>query len=111
MAKKTTKPKATKPKATKPKATKPPQDISGSLGISREEFKSNRIKTMGYSADKKLLEVEFLNGNVFVFSNFPKNEYDLLLKDKYDNKSIDDSFKKFIKKYISIILQMLILKQ
>jgi len=40
----------------------------------------SNLATVGYDADKKLLEVEFLDGTIYQYSNVPISVYNGLMK-------------------------------
>lgn len=72
--------------------------------MNRTEVKSSNIKSVGYDADAKMLEVEFIGGRVYQYLKIDENKYtDLMLapsigkfyainiKNKFDWKALMDS--------------------
>jgi hypothetical protein len=47
--------------------------------MERQSVKSSNIKSIGYDLSKSILEVEFLNGSIYQYSNVPQQMYDDLI--------------------------------
>lgn len=49
------------------------------MSINRIPVTSSNIRSIGYSPDTETLEIEFLSGGIYQYSNVPSNIYDDLM--------------------------------
>jgi hypothetical protein len=54
--------------------------------MKRQKVKSSTIASVGYDVKTKVLEVEFINGDVYTYSNVPKEIYFAFLKSSSKGK-------------------------
>lgn len=72
--------------------------------MERTQVKSSNIKSIGYDADSKTLEVEFIGGRLYQYKNVDSEKHDALMKsesvgkfyaanikNKYDWQALMDS--------------------
>lgn len=64
--------------------------------MNRIKVVSSNISSIGYDANRKILEVEFQSGSIYQYSGVPEHEYKGLLntasKGKYLNTRIKDCY-------------------
>jgi len=69
--------------------------------MERMSVKSELLKSIGYDPIKKVLEIEFINGDIYQYQNVPEFKYMTLNAsepaDKYFNEFIKNKFK-YVKK-------------
>jgi len=46
--------------------------------MKRKQVESSNLASVGYDADKKILEIEFNHGGVYQYFDVPQNEYKAL---------------------------------
>lgn len=79
-------------------ATLNPADIKGEVGISmeRQPIKSVILRSAGYDAEKKVLEIEFTSGQVYRFHAVPEKVWTGLVQSteagKYFSEKIRPKF-------------------
>jgi hypothetical protein len=70
--------------------------------MKRYKAASDAIRSVGYNAKKEILEIEFRNGGIYQYTDFPEDEYEEFvsgdvsmgryflykIKDWYDSKKI-----------------------
>jgi hypothetical protein len=66
------------PASTFTKPASPPK--ANRLDILRIKVKSSNIHSVGYDTTLKVLQVEFLNGNIYQYYNVPEHNFNELLK-------------------------------
>ncbi len=80
----------------------PPKKFSGLLSIinnngenimKREKVTSSNIESIGYDEEKEILEIEFINGSVYRYNNFPEIKFSSMIR----SNSIGSYFHKVIK--------------
>lgn len=47
--------------------------------MKRKQVESSNLASVGYDADKKILEIEFNHGGVYQYFDVPKDEYEVLI--------------------------------
>ena len=65
--------------------------------IDRLKLQSSMLASIGYDEANQTLEVEFQNGTIYQYFEFPKDEYENFLKTKDDKDSSGEFFNKNIK--------------
>lgn len=64
--------------------------------MERTFVNSSNLKSVGYDADSKLLEIEFLKGGIYVYNDVPSEVYYSLLNTdshgKYFAKNIKNNY-------------------
>ena len=68
-----------------------------SADVVRCPVNSSMLASIGYDEENKTLEVEFVNGPVYQYFEFPKEEYDNFLELKDNDESLGSFFNKNIK--------------
>jgi hypothetical protein len=72
--------------------------------MNRTSVKSTNLKSLGYDAERRELEVEFQGGRVYVYSGVPKDVYDRLMEEQDkviagdSNASVGHVFVELVKK-------------
>ncbi len=68
--------------------------------MNRQQVQSSDINSIGYDNENSVLEIEFLSGGIYQYSNVPINIYNDIMNalshGKYFHQNIKDSFN-FIK--------------
>ncbi len=57
--------------------------------MKRYSVVSSNIASIGYDTLTETLEVEFLNGSIYQYYNFPENMYDQLMKEGSKGKFLN----------------------
>lgn len=57
--------------------------------IERYSVASSNIASIGYDAQTETLEVEFLNGSIYQYYNFPENLYEQLMREPSKGKFLN----------------------
>ena len=57
--------------------------------MERYSVASSNIASIGYDKDAKTLEVEFLNGSIYQYYNFPEHMYDQLMREPSKGKFLN----------------------
>jgi tyrosyl-tRNA synthetase len=65
--------------------------------INRQPIESSMLAAIGYDEENQMLEVEFKNGEVYQYFEFPKEEYENFLEVKDNEESLGSFFNKNIK--------------
>jgi hypothetical protein len=64
--------------------------------MNRIQVVSRNVSSIGYDADRRILEVEFQSGSIYQYSDVPEDEYEGLLnassKGRYLNTHIKDRY-------------------
>ena len=64
--------------------------------MDRISVRSSNIRSVGYDPESSTLEVEFITGSIYQYSNVPESEYEGLMnatsKGKYLNRNIKDRY-------------------
>jgi hypothetical protein len=55
-------------------------DALAGAAMERLRVQSSAIRSVGYDAESRTLELEFPNGRVYQYANVPRSAYDWLLK-------------------------------
>jgi hypothetical protein len=66
---------------------------SASVSLPRKPVKSSNIASIGYDAQSKTLEVEFLNGTVYQYYNVPVSVYQGLMNAQSHGGYLADNVK------------------
>lgn len=80
------------------KPHKPPAEKSTSkerAEINRVRVKSSNIHSIGYSAELKIIQVQFLSGSVYEYYDVPVNEYEAFLKADSKGKFLNRNLHKY----------------
>jgi hypothetical protein len=62
--------------------------------MQRQHVSSSNLKAVGYDPSTKTLEIEFLNGGLYQYSNVPQNIYDGLMLASSHGQYFDSHIKK-----------------
>lgn len=65
--------------------------------IARCEVQSSMLAAIGYDAENRILEVEFKNGEVYQYFEFPEDEYENFMEIKDNEESLGSFFNKNVK--------------
>lgn len=57
--------------------------------MKRHWVASSNIASVGYDAPTETLEVEFLNGSIYQYYNFPENMFDQLMREGSKGKFLN----------------------
>ena len=57
--------------------------------MERYSVASSNIASIGYDKDTETLEVEFLNGSIYQYYNFPEHMYDQLMREPSKGKFLN----------------------
>jgi len=56
------------------------QENSQQISIDRDEVSSSAMRSVGYDADRQILEIEFPNGDVYQYYGIPPDVFDGLIQ-------------------------------
>ncbi|RZK33075.1 MAG: KTSC domain-containing protein [Hymenobacter sp.] len=64
--------------------------------MERQYVTSSNLRSVGYSAEERILEIEFVNGTLYEYYEVPESEYQYLIQasscGRYFNMNIRDSY-------------------
>ena len=61
--------------------------------MERQPVKSSNLASIGYDGGNEILEVEFKNGRIYIYFNFPENVYNRLINASSHGKYFDKNIK------------------
>lgn len=70
--------------------------------MKRVNVRSSNLESIGYDSDDRTLEIEFKNGDIYLYSNVPQSLYDSLMNASSHGQFLDRYIKKAGYKYIQI---------
>lgn len=54
----------------------------------RTKVKSSNVASLGYDSAKKMVEVEFNNGDIYQYNNVPQSQYDRIMMSESIGRAI-----------------------
>lgn len=70
--------------------------------MNRENVSSSNLASVGYDAENKILEIEFLNGGIYQYFNVPDTTYKGLMNASSHGQYFDKNVKKANYRYKKI---------
>lgn len=61
--------------------------------MERTEVSSSAVRSIGYNAETQVLEVEYLGGGVYQYTNVPASEYEALMSSSSVGKYLQNNIK------------------
>lgn len=61
--------------------------------MERTEVSSSAVRSIGYNAETQILEVEYLGGGVYQYTNVPASEYEALMSSSSVGKYLQNNIK------------------